>query len=288
MSEKKPKPKPTAARLLRRVLVFSLVTYAVWIAACSALESRLVFPRDMTGPVTSEALIPKQVERVWLTGADGVEVEGWYLPARSSSQGSAVIFFHGNAELIDHNLAMLEDYQSRGISALVMEYRGYGRTGGSPSQRAIVPDAVLFHDWLAKQPGVDPSRIIIHGRSLGTGVAAQLAAQRPPAALILESPFTSIASFASRMFVPQFLVRNSFHTDRALPKLSCPILILHSRQDEIVPFSHAEKLKQLVPTATLVELDGTHNAGLSSQDAYWEAIDRLLQGLASGDHATRR
>jgi pimeloyl-ACP methyl ester carboxylesterase len=90
------------------------------------------------------------------------------------------------------------------------------------------------------------------------------------------------------MFVPPFLVRNSFHTDKVLPKLSCPILILHSRQDEIVPFSHGERLKQLAPTSKLIELNGTHNAGLSTQDAYWEAIDALITDLSSDTHRSDR
>src|SRR5262249_55404708 len=124
---------------------------------------------------------------------------------------------------------------------------------------------------------VDKAWIVIHGRSRGTGVASQLAALHQPAALILESPFTSIASFAWRYGVPPVFLRSPYRTDKVLPKLTCPILVLAGRNDEIIPIEHGEKLHRLAPTSTMVELDGSHNSGLSEQSEYWNAVDELLK-----------
>lgn len=270
------KTQPRWARLFGRVLALAALTYAMWLAALLARESQLVYPREMTGPPLQESLIPGEVERVWME-RDGVRVEAWFLPGRSVGPAPAVIFFHGNAELIDHNLGLAEQYRDNGVSTLLVEYRGYGRSGGEPSQKAIVGDAVAAYDWLRGKAGVDPDRIIMHGRSLGSGVAAQLAGERPAAALILESPMVSVASFASAYGAPAFLVRNPYRTDKVLPGLTCPILLLHSRGDEIIPFAHAEELKRLAPAATLVELSGGHNDALSNQPAYWEAVGGVLK-----------
>jgi len=129
---------------------------------------------------------------------------------------------------------------------------------------------------------VDASRLVYYGRSLGTGVAAQVAAKRSPAAIILESPFTSVASFASGFGVPPFIMRHPFRTDRALPPLAASgirppaVLILHSPTDEIIPFAHALRLQALMPSANLVEIAGGHYASPLAQSAYEVAIHDFL------------
>jgi fermentation-respiration switch protein FrsA (DUF1100 family) len=275
----KPKRSPLL-RFLRRLPLYLLITYMVWLFGSCSLQEQLIYPRSMAGPPLAEAAVPRDVERVWITANDGSRVEAWFIPAQGGAPNThkarAVIFFHGNAELIDHNLSLVERYHARGFSVLMPEYRGYGRSGGSPNQANIVSDASAFYDWLVKRPDVDTSFIIIHGRSLGTGVAAQLAALHEPAALILESPFTSVASFAWHYGVPPIFLRSPFRTDEVIPKLSCLVLILAGRSDEIVPIEHGRKLQKLAKNATMVELDGSHNSGLSEQKPYWDAIDALL------------
>lgn len=261
------------------MFLYLAIAYTLWLIALSLFQDKLVFPRTLTGPPLSDLLIPPEAQRLWINFEENARVEAWFFPAAAATEQTpapAVIFFHGNAELIDFNLSVVNRYHARGISVLLPEFRGYGRSGGSPSQKSLVADAATFYDWLSNQPGVDASRLIIHGRSVGTGIAAQLAALHRPAALILESPFTSVTALAARYGVPPFLVRHPFHTDRALPTLTCPILILHSRTDEIIPFRHALKLHTLAPASVFRELDGSHNSGLSEQDEYWQAIDRVL------------
>jgi pimeloyl-ACP methyl ester carboxylesterase len=241
----------------------------------------------MAGLQMPAAAIPASVEHVWITASDGSKVEAWFIPAADASPAHpapAAIFIHGNAELIDHNLSLVERYHDRGFSVLMPEFRGYGRSEGSPCQDAVVSDADAFHAWLIKRPDVDASRLIFHGRSLGTGVASQLAGLHQPQALILESPFTSVASFAWHYGVPPIFLSSPFRTDKILPKLTCPILILAGRSDEIVPIEHGHKLHELAPTSTMVELDGSHNSGLSDQGQYWKAIDEVIAkaGLRAG------
>jgi pimeloyl-ACP methyl ester carboxylesterase len=251
----------------------------MWLIGACSLQEKLIYPRQFAGEPTPESLVPREVERVWITGDDGSRVEAWFVPAEGAtgeSPAPAAIFFHGNAELIDHNLDLVDQYRARGYSVLMPEYRGYGRSGGRPCQRDIVKDADAFRRWLVARSDVDKARIVIHGRSLGTGVASQLAALHEPAALILESPFTSVASFAWRYGVPPVLIKSPYRTDEVLPKLTCPILILAGRSDEIIPIEHGQKLHRLAPTSTMVELDGSHNSGLSSQAQYWEGVDQVL------------
>jgi fermentation-respiration switch protein FrsA (DUF1100 family) len=274
-----PPRRPLLVRILRRLPIYAVIIYLVWFAAACSFQDRLIFPRYMAGPELPAAVVPANVERVWITASDGSKVEAWFIPAAGASPAHpapAAIFIHGNAELIDHNLSLVERYHDRGFSVLMPEFRGYGRSGGSPSQDAVVTDADAFYTWLIKRPDVDASRLIFHGRSLGTGVASQLAALHQPAALILESPFTSIASFAWHYGVPPIFLRSPFRTDKVLPKLTCPILILAGRSDEIVPIEHGHKLHELSPTSTMVELDGSHNSGLSDQKQYWQAIDQVI------------
>ena len=273
-------------RLLRRVPAWILVIYLVWFTVASTFQASLIYPRSMAGPPLPEVAVPRNVEKVWITAKDGSKVEAWFVPANGASPdhpAPAAIFFHGNAELIDHNLSLVERYHERGFSVLMPEFRGYGRSGGSPSQDAIVSDAAAFWEWLGKRPDVDTKSLIIHGRSLGTGVAAQLAAIHQPAALILESPYTSIASFAWRYGVPPIFPEQPVPDGQGSSQAHLPDPDLGmASSDEIVPIEHGRKLHALAPTSTIVEMDGSHNSGLSEQNVYWEAVDGVIARSLTG------
>lgn len=278
-----------------RVARVTLVAYIVWLVALWFVQDRMLFLPQVAGiGLTEDAIAAEpRIARRWLAQDDGVETEAWIvraLPTGSTPRG-LVVFTHGNAELIDHALHEAEQWTQRGYDVLLPEYRGYGRTPGTPGEARIVADVLAHLDAELAANGARP--LVLHGRSLGTGVAAQVAARvverdgerdgsteapTPIAALILESPFTSIASFAAGYGAPAFIVRNPFRTDHVLPELACPILILHAREDEVVPIAHAHTLGTLQPRAKVVELDGSHNSGLSADDAYWSAIDRLIGG----------
>jgi fermentation-respiration switch protein FrsA (DUF1100 family) len=239
-----------------------LGVYVLYCGAMFFAQHSLIFPGWLIVHQNLASSPPDGVESVWITGTDGSRVEAWFCAAPGASAkhpAPAAIYFHGNGEVIDGRLGVAEAYAAEGVSTLLVEYRGYGRSGGRPSQTAIAEDAIAFRDWLCARPDVDCDRLVYHGRSLGGGVAVELARTREPRALILESTFTSIAEMATQRGVPGLLVRSPFRNDLTLPTLTCAILILHGTQDQAISVEHGRRLHQLAPRSLYLELDGGHN-----------------------------
>lgn len=267
----------------RRVIAWILLPlglYAAWCAALYLAQDRMMFPTHLLGPglrappsgFVSIVIEPEE-------GGRPVKVEAVYAPAPGASPARPaplLVFFHGNAEQVDDQYDLAGAWRSRGFGVLLFEYRGYGRSTGTPSQRHFVADARAIYDLVAARPEVDPTRIILHGRSVGGAVAAQLAAVRPAAGVITESAFVSVPAVASRFLAPPFLIRNPFRTDRALAEFGGPVLLLHGLQDEIIGVSHGRRLHRALPNSTLVELAGGHNDFPRDPGAYWSAIDAFL------------
>lgn len=251
-------------RIIAGVGVSLVLVYAALLAAAVLLQEAIIFPTALAR-FNAHPTPPPGVERVWLPIDDGDpsrQVEAWFVAGdgrSAESPGPAVMFFHGNADLIDRAVDIADLYTRLGVSVLLPEYRGYGRSAGRPSQRRITDDMVRFRDWLDARPEVDPRRIIYHGQSLGAGVAAALGDQRPPAAFILQSPFKSIASMMRRYGVPAFLARHPFRVDRTLTRLNLPTLIIHGARDEVIPVSHGRSLHKMLPGSRYVEPDAGHN-----------------------------
>ncbi len=275
---------PVRARRMqrvRRVLVIGMLAYLGWCGVIYVWQGRLLFPSYIAPRPEGEP--PRSVEVMNIrTESDGL-VPAWFLAAPGASTDQprpAVLFFHGNGEIVDKQERVNALWWDLGVSLLLVEYRGYGRArhAGTPSEAALVADGVRFYDQLLQRPDVDPERIIIHGYSIGGGVAAQVASRRRPAALVLECTFTSIADFAWGYGVPPFLARNPFHTDRVLADLSAPIFLAHGTADTIVPVAHGRRLHALVPTSTYVELGCGHldMPGYYAGDPYREQLRQFL------------
>ncbi len=250
-----------------------------WAALVLALQRSVLYPRGMIRRTPGAVPAVTGLQELWLDTPDG-RVEGWLLPAepnRKDSPAGAVIYAHGNGEVIDDWPQPLELYRHMGLSVLLVEYRGYGRSAGSPSQTAIISDFARWYDRLVDRPEIDADRIVFHGRSLGGGVMGVLTESRPPAALILESAFTSVSAIAWRAGVPPFLVLDKFDTRRAVARLDAPLLILHGRDDRIVPVSHAHRLKQAAEHGRLALYDAGHNDGLFQFGDYWREIETFLR-----------
>jgi fermentation-respiration switch protein FrsA (DUF1100 family) len=258
------------------------VSYAAWCGTMYFYQDKLLFPADMAPPPLPLGYHGLSTVEMKLGLAGGGSVVAWFLPAPKatpSSPAPVVAYFHGNAEIIDYQHEIVEGYHRLGCSILLPEYRGYGRAGGKPSEGAIVADAACFYDELVKRPDVDASRIVFHGRSLGGGPAAQLAARRTPRALILESAFSSVAAMASKYGCPSFLAKNPFHTDHVLESLDVPVLIFHGTNDDIIPVSHGRRLRDLARHGTYVEYGCRHNdfPGGGNEEAYWNEIAAFLR-----------
>lgn len=268
----------TWKRLATRAAAVAVLAYGASGCLLYTKQGDMLFPRQYTN-LRPNTTPPAGAEAVWVTLGDGARIEGWFAPgtgATAENPGAAIIYCHGNAELIDDNTDYLRAYAQRGLSVLLIEYPGYGRSQGEPSQASITDAGTRFYDLFAARPEVDPARIVIHGKSLGGGAAAQIADKRSAAALILESTFTSVASFASDYYMPELLVRHPFRTDAVLKSFTKPVLIFHGTEDEIIPVSHGRALAAIRPDATFIESPGGHNDYPRNRAAYWASIDGFL------------
>jgi len=276
-----PRPRRFFRRLGTRVLIYASLAYVAWCAALYFYQDHLVFPADMAPPPLKGAPVRAVVSRLDLP--TGGTTEAWFLPAPGVSAqkpGPVVVFLHGNAEIIDYQDGLVSSYHQWGCSVLLPEYRGYGRAAGQPSEAGIVADTVHFYDEMVSRSDVDRSRIVFHGRSLGGGVAAQLAARRKPAAMIIESSFSSVAVMAHDYWAPSFLATSPFRTDRVIGGMDIPLLIFHGTQDAIIPVAHARRLHELAPHSVLIEYPCGHNdfPCPENSEAYRERIERFLSG----------
>jgi fermentation-respiration switch protein FrsA (DUF1100 family) len=243
------------------------------------IERLVLFPGQLLAPPSGVPRVAG-LERVPIETDEG-KVEAWFLPAPSASGAArpAVVFAHGNGELIDEWAEPLEAYRRLGVSVLLPEYRGFGRSAGTPSEAAIASDFVRFYDELVKRSDVDAERIVFHGRSLGGGAVCALARTRAPAGLVLESTFTSVANVARGWGIPQFLVTNHFDSESVVRAFPHPILILHGRRDRVIPYAHAEALVRTAQRARLVSFDCDHNDMRRPSDGYWSEIEAYLRSV---------
>lgn len=222
----------------------ALVLVVVALAgAWMGLQRRVIYPRPRH-PAPPQ--LPAGTETVWL--GRGEDVEAWFLaPAPSSSPFPVVMFMHGNGELIDDHVDVLE-LTGEGLGVLLVEYPGYGRSGGTPNERSITAAVVAAFDYLGAQPQVDSERIVAYGRSIGGGAACALAAVRPVAGLVLESSFTRLADLMPR-FVPRALMLDRFDNLAVVASATSPVLVLHGERDRIIPYAHGEALARAAATA---------------------------------------
>lgn len=265
---------------MRRSIVIALavaLVLALGLAMLSRLQRSILFPREHIPPPPPGFAPPPETVRVDVAHADG-HSEGWLLPGRgvsAVSPGPVVFFAHGNGELIDYAAPGLAPYRARGVSVALLEYRGYGRSGGEPSEAALVADLVAFYDAVVARPEVDGARAFAHGRSLGGGVVCGLARHRPLAALVLESTFRSVRVMARRFFLPGALVADPFDNEAAVRAFEGPVLVLHGARDALIPVEHGRALAALARDAERVEFDAGHN-DLPAGARYWRAIDDLM------------
>lgn len=221
-------------------------------------------------------------EDVTFTTADGVKLNGWYLP--QSNAKLTVLFCHGNAGNISHRYEKLLILHDLGVNVFIFDYRGYGRSEGWPSEQGTYNDALAACDWLRQKKSIAPERIVVHGESLGCAVAVELARQQPVRGLVLESGFASVPEMARAIYpwLPMhWLCRIRYDSLSKIGSVKAPLLSLHSREDEIVPFSQAERLFAAAPgPKKMVELRGDHNNGFAAcESIYRAALSEFFRSL---------
>lgn len=267
------------------ILTVGLLGYVGWATLLFLAQRRMMFPgADLAAPSVAADRLPAGVETVRLPFSDGA-IEAWFVPSPSPNPSPAVIFAHGNAELIGDALHDARSLAELGLSVLLVEYPGYGRSDGSPSRESIGEAFLSAYDWLTARPEVTENGVVGFGRSLGTGAITDLAERRSLEALVLQSPFVSVAHFARRYLLPGFLVRDRFDNRAALRSFQGPVLLLHGTRDRIIPHVHSERLVRAATNAELVSLDCGHNDCPPNRAEYIEAIRRFLvrSGILSGE-----
>lgn len=221
-------------------------------------------------------------EDVELTTMDQVRLHGWYLPYPGATR--TLLFLHGNGGNISHRGESLAILHRLGLNVLIIDYRGYGRSGGEPSEEGLYLDAQAAWHYLTVQRGVAPQQVLIFGRSLGGAVATDLASRVRPAGLILDSTFSSAADMAAQLFprLSQLIyLRYRFDSVAKVAQVRSPIIILHSTEDEVIPYPLGRRLyAAAAEPKRFYELRGDHNSGfLQSQPGYELALQGFIAGL---------
>lgn len=250
----------TALRLL-------LLPAALYAAACILLfllRDRMIFPvRGEPTGTPAEFGIPDG-QAVTIETPDGERLAAWYLPPRDSvTPAGAVLWFHGNAEWVSGFSWLVRALRPARAAMLVVEYRGYGSSTGRPGVAGIARDALVAWDWLAARSDVDPARIVVYGRSIGSGPALHVAAERPVAGVIVESGFTSVRGLARRHYpiFPSVLAGSGFDNLRAIARVRAPTLLVAGERDGIVPADMGRALREAAggPTELWIVPDADHN-----------------------------
>jgi pimeloyl-ACP methyl ester carboxylesterase len=266
-------------RTLLLILLTGVAVYVLLIAYVYVFQARLIFFPNVPGRTLSAT--PSQIglkfEDVRITTADRVDLHGWYVAAPAGAP--AVLLCHGNAGNIAHRLDWLEIFCGMGFAMLLFDYRGFGRSSGTPTEQGTYLDAQAAWDYLTNAKGFSPRRIVIVGESLGGPIAAHLAKDATPGALILVSTFTSVPDLARTLygFLPvRLLARFRYPTAAYVAQVRVPTLVVHSRDDEMIPFPHGEELRRRASgPAQLLEIFGDHNA------AFMLSGPKLTQGMRS-------
>jgi uncharacterized protein len=227
------------------------------------------------------AALGRPVQDVWFTTVDGVNLNGWFFPgnAASARQHRVLLLCHGNAGNISHRLLHVSLLLETGAAVFVFDYRGYGRSQGTPTEAGTYLDALAAHRWLVER-GFTPESIVAIGESLGGAVAAELALRNRIGGLLLLSTFTSIPDLGSELFpwLPvRRLARIRYDTRSKLPRIHTPVIVVHSRADSLVPFHHAEgNFAAARDPKLLVEVEGDHNDLFGDLPKYRRVVERLL------------
>lgn len=223
---------------------FLWISVMFWGAGCSGpLESRMIyFPDGPLRATPSDAGLA--YEDLFLETRDGVRIHAWFVP-KAKARGT-MLWFHGNAGNMGDRVAQIKTYHDRwSVSQILIDYRGYGKSGGQISEEGTYEDGRAAMSYLLKEKGISPGALILFGRSLGAAVAVQMATEFDAAGLILETPFTSIRDMARRHYPligSAYPLRIRYASIDKISRVTMPLLILHGDRDNIVPFEQAERL----------------------------------------------
>ena len=260
-------------------LVTVLFAFGVIVLLIYSLQDRLVyFP--MRELETTPRALGIDYEDVRLKTEDGVQLHGWFVATPAAR--ATVLFFHGNGGNISHRLERIGIFRQLGLNVLLFDYRGYGRSDGAPSEQGTYRDARAAWRYLTETRGLSPSTVILYGESLGGAVATHLAAAQKPSAVVVESSFSSMVDLGAEVYpwLPvRWISRYVYPSAQNLARVHAPVLIIHSRDDEIIPFQHGQALFAAArEPKEFLEIRGGHNDGpLTSGSHYLKGLEGFLR-----------
>ena len=266
--------------LLLKLAVGVLIAYAL--VACAAYfgQRRLMYFPDRARTPPAQAGLANVEERALRT-PDGTRLIAWYGKAKPGQP--TLLYFHGNGGGLIDRAPRIERFMAEGWGVYMMAYRGYAGSTGKPSERANVADARLAYSALVHD-GVDPKSIILYGESLGSGVAARIAAERPVAGLILDAPYTSVVALAARAYpylpVRQLLL-DRYETDQVIAQVKAPVLILHGERDAVIPVAMGRALARLAnePKRLVTFPNGGHSDLYVNDNNALDVVRDWVRGL---------
>lgn len=255
--------------ILGCIAFFSFVRYLESVSVFYPTRQIDIFPDHLGLPF----------EEIFLKTQDGVILNGWFIENPQAS--SSVIFFHGNAGNIGDRLDKILTFYELGLNVFIIDYRGYGKSQGKPSEEGMYQDATATYDYLVTRKDINPQRIIVYGASLGGVAAIDLATKRDLAALIIDSSFTSAADMCKRIypFVPTVLMTTKMDSQDKIKKVKIPKFFIHSLDDEVVPFKLGQKLFELAPAPKdFLKVSGAHmEAHIASRGVFIEGVGKFLK-----------
>src|SRR5713101_4946390 len=232
--------------VLKSLVVLISIGYLSGLVVLFFMQRAFLFPIPQTVRTAPDAAGFPEAEEHILTTADGEKVICWHVPAKSGH--AVVIYFPGNGDFLAGLVSHLRAITSDGTGLVALSYRGYAGSSGRPSERGLLWDAAAAYAFTAARYSAD--RIVVWGFSLGSGVAVALAADQPVGKLILEAPYTSMADVAASLYriVPvRWLLRDRFHSDRRMARVTAPLLVMHGERDLTIPIEFGERLFGLAP-----------------------------------------
>jgi fermentation-respiration switch protein FrsA (DUF1100 family) len=257
--------------------------YGALVVTVYLMQGRMLYLANVPGRelTATPADVGLVYEDVAIRSEDGVMLHGWLIPGNTPR---TLLFFHGNAGNISHRLDSIRQFHQLGLSIFIIDYRGYGQSDGRPGEAGIYHDADGAWRYLTQDLGMAPDDIIVFGRSMGASAAAKLAAAKQPLALIVESSFTSVPDIAQELYpwLPaRWLSRLRHATRDYVADVGCPVLVVHSEDDEIVPFHHGEAIYAAAnEPRTFLSLRGGHNeAWLLDEVNYINGLRDFIRGL---------
>ena len=270
--------------MLIKIILALIVFYLLAMLAIYFAQALFIYAPNM--PTRELTATPKDIgldyEEVFLLTDDNESIHAWFIPRKDTEK--TILFMHGNAGNISHRLETIQIFHQLGFNFFIFDYRGFGNSTGSPSEQGTYLDANAAWNYLRDEKKLTPEQIIIAGRSLGGGVASEIAKNMSPAMLILESTFISMPEVSKihYPFMPtNLIVKHKYETINKLKSISCPVLIIHSADDEVIPFAHSKtNFENANSPKKFIELRGGHGNGfLLSKQVYTESLREAFQSM---------